>query len=464
MEVCVSTATPLLLTSSSALVAELASSSPAPSAADLRLLARSLQADAGLRLRCHSSALCLVRGWHAALRLLLSLPEKRSAADALGDATHAHTLALASLLCAQRRALSDGAAAAAIGAALTETGWLPFLERAGWSGEGAGEGVDSARQHAAVLMQAALAAEPDSPLEASQAAYAAALAASRSKSGWRELAALPFLRASLSLQAASARLELEDVAVEGERPMSSASLRTETLEALMRVNVTYHTVVSLLFCLGWLLHLYTARFLLAHSAWPSDQALGSSSSQLAQMRLWPLADAGAPPLSPRAVPWESVLPGLRFLTLVLVLFLGPAYLVALVAGRRLAARRLPARLYEPLLAGCMAADMLGYVVTDVVIARATGCVMEWPAFGAGLVSAVGMVLMDLHGPFTAPVMRWLFLLKAASLVVPLTLAGRPHLLLSNPGYAAQLAMLAVNCALAGRRVRAVLASARKKQE
>jgi hypothetical protein len=232
----------------------------------------------------------------------------------------------------------------------------------------------------------------------------------------------------------------------------------------MRVNVTYHSAVSLLFALGWVLHLRTALLLLSQDAWPSDQTLGSSSSQLAQMKLWPLHDATAPSLSPRAVPWEAVLPGLRFLTFLLVFFLGPVYLIALVAGRRLAARRLPARLYEPVLAGCMVADMLGYVITDVVIARATGCVMEWPAYGAGLVSAAGMVLMDLHGPFTAPVMRCLFLLKAASLVLPLALARRPALLLSNVGYAAQLAMLAVNFALAGHRVRAVLARARKKQE
>jgi hypothetical protein len=239
--------------------------------------------------------------------------------------------------------------------------------------------------------------------------------------------------------------------------------RAEAVAALAATNVSYHMVVSFLLFLGHVYYCITAFWLLRQPQWPNSSKLGSQAALLAQARLWPLADPAAPPRAPIDIPWSAVAACIRLLAKTSLVLLTPVYVMMLAGATALMRRRLPLALYEPLFAGGMAVEMLSFAATDAAVVLATGCICEWAPLGPGLIQAVGMLVMDRHGPFTARTMRALFTLKAATLILPPLLARRPRILMQNAHYAAQLAMLALNAALAGRREAAVVAGARKKR-
>ena len=189
--------------------------------------------------------------------------------------------------------------------------------------------------------------------------------------------------------------------------------------------------------------------------------LGVNARALAETRLWPLWDANAPSFSPTEVPWEVVTRCTRIQVAFSLFLLTPVYAAAIWAAYLLAKRRLPLRLYEPILAGGAMLDLLSYALTEILIISSTGAVIEWPSFGPGLAYAAGIALLQRHGPFTSRVMRTLLLTKMASVALPLLLARRPAVMLRNVATMAQICAVAYSFSPTRRREAAVLASARR---
>ena len=145
-----------------------------------------------------------------------------------------------------------------------------------------------------------------------------------------------------------------------------------------------------------------------------------------------------------------------------IVVLMPAYTVMAVAAQRLGAGRLPLRLYEPIFATGMWLELFSYALTEVLIMRLTGCAVEWPAFGAVLMFAISTAQLHRTPPFIASVLRPQCAFKILITSLPLIIARRPFVLLSNFGTLASMSLVAFSIVRAKAREQAVRASFRRR--
>jgi len=221
---CISPPTALLLSPCAPMVAELQRKAEARAAAgrsmqpELLGLGCALQRGCSLRARIHASVACLRLHWAASLCEVLG--GRDGAAAVVDDPGQIDTLALATYLRSVQLKVSlgsrfgrvDGGASAVLAdtcrRALVASGWERLLCEPGWAGVARG----SAATHASLLLRRSAAELEESGGVSALAALAsedAAEAAARLPDGWREAAALPFIRASNAL------LQLEATRAEG---------------------------------------------------------------------------------------------------------------------------------------------------------------------------------------------------------------------------------------------------------
>jgi len=443
----VSAPAPLLLTSSAALAAELNAAHPPPSAQQLALLGRALAPRARLALRLRAARLCAMRRWQAGLEELLHPvggPSLDASHAALSDPGQTGTLALATHLCAMRGGDT-------VSAALEASGWAALFAGEGWGGKDAAAGAGAAKRFAGELLWHA-SEGGDAPVLAAAEALAAAREAAKG-GGWREHAAVPFLRAAASLAAAAAGAEEEAEAWSGDGDggeaaavedarRDTAALHAEIVAELMSSSASFHSGVCALLIMSHFYYLGSAWLVLSLDSWEALGGYQMCKRLLAETRLWSLLHPDAPPLSPsEGASWAAAQRATRIQAAYSLIVLTPTYIILAVAARRLTAGRLPLNLYEPIFAGGMALEVLGYALTEALILHFTGAAVEWPPIGAGLVFALFTLWLHRPPPFTAPVTRALNAIKLATVALPLLLAGRARVLLTNANYALMIVAL-----------------------
>ncbi len=411
----------------------------------LRVLGDALRPGAAAAVRAAAAAQAVWLGWDAAITALLRLAQQADDADDAVMLVALHVLAHA---CAARRAGRAAAADACLGA-LASTGGALLSEASAGAWSVAAQLLEDATDAGGHLL----------PACAAGAALERALAGdAQQRQAARVLRGVMRLLASSACDAAEPG-DSSDTQAADDYEYAYITFLTQQNQAVWRVMAPLSLAGNLT------VYVNSVRYVLLRSEWPSLSELGSNGLLISGSRLWP-AHGGAP-FSPLDVPWPVVVSHTRLYLVFQTLLLLPAHLGLVYQVLRMWRGRAPPRNFVPVMSALIAVDSLSYLVTDLLILRATGAAIEWPALGPALLHTAGVALLHLRGPTTPPFVRSYMLLRLLNLCAVLLYVGRARILLVNVGYASQIVATLATIALAGRRDaamravhRATLAAAR----
>jgi hypothetical protein len=451
---------PVLLTRDAGIAAEVAAMGGALPPGDaaarahaervVRVLGCALRPGAEAAVVQAAAAAAIWCGWPATLtRLLAALPPPHQSADAsaphfvalLRHAAAAERLDMMRVLVLQLQPLALGAVlAAALLADAEEAGHLR-AELAVL------EALDALREQHGT--PAAVGAAPP---------HVAAAAGALLRTIAAALDAQPLAESDARAACEEAELlaELAGTSSQQEEDAASPADERAFLRWLAELNVVFWKVISVLIILGNADRLAkTYKFILTQDSFDAILARGGSThSLLAQTRLHDPFGA-SPPMGPLDVPWAVSAAHTRAYTRIDCLIRIPNGLLLMLyvfAAPRLRRRtgRVAARLlahHETVTLLSTVLDIAFFLLLDVMIWRATGRAVEWPA-AFGLIQAIGISLAHHTGPANQ---RWTYVQMGWRLVCTvgvLAYAGKWRVLATNYGYATQVLVMCFNMAMA----------------
>ena len=232
----------------------------------------------------------------------------------------------------------------------------------------------------------------------------------------------------------------DDVAAAEQAAEAAEQAEEAYSQSLGRHNTSHTFVIGCLSLLGNLQQLANLlRYVLLHPDGAPASVGDFNSRMVAQIRLHPALQPGAPSFSPRDVPWDAVLSHTRAFVALIVVFRLPLHVLWLRRAlqlRRAAAApgpglRFP---YERTFFPLIMTDTAIYFIEDLAVLHATRAVVEWPAL-ITLIHSAGVAIGFRVVPYRLRRLRVLLLLKAVASLGLVLLFGHWRVFVTNVGYA-----------------------------